>query len=315
MIELLSYFTTPTKRFFILYLVSAGIIALFYLWLQNKKVTLSTARAYWLHPSAVLDYHYFIVAGLIKTYLVVPLIISAKSIVLWVNQACLDTFGIVYLPSVSSETVMVLYTLTLFIVSDFSRYWLHRAMHSIPLLWTFHKVHHSAEALNPATFYRVHPVENFLFGLRYAVVVGGVTGVFIYLFGAKVQLYDILGANALLFTFNFIGGNLRHSHIELSYPAIMEKLFISPRQHQLHHSYHFTRFNYGGYLAIWDTIFDTLKASAEATRSPYGLGEEGNRHYRRLSALLFTPLIEVYKNGKKKKSSELLAKTVRDTSY
>ncbi len=290
---LIDYFTIPSKRFFIVYLLSAGVITLLYLWLRGRKVTMAEAKAYWLHPSALLDYAYFVVGGLIKIYLVVPLVLSAQTVMLWVKNICLMVFGYISLPYVGQMTVTVLYTVVLFVVSDFSRYWLHRAMHAVPFLWAFHKVHHSAEVLNPATFYRVHPVENFLFGLRYAVVVGGVTGIFVYLFGAKVQLVDILGANALLFIFNFIGGNLRHSHIELRYPTLLERFFISPRQHQLHHSYHFTRYNYGGYLAIWDTIFGTLKVTADAKSSAYGLGETENARFRQLSALLIAPFFEV----------------------
>nr|WP_216092588.1 sterol desaturase family protein [Candidatus Marithrix sp. Canyon 246] len=49
---------------------------------------------------------------------------------------------------------MVLFTLSLFIFSDLTRYLLHRLLHSIPILWEFHKVHHSAKVLNPFTFYR-----------------------------------------------------------------------------------------------------------------------------------------------------------------
>lgn len=290
---LIDYFTTPSKRFFVGYLLSAGVIAVWYLWLHGRKVSLAQAKAYWLHPSARLDYNYFVVGGLVKIYLVVPLVVSAQSVMLWTRQLCVDSFG--YLPPAHVErgTVVVLYTVVLFVCSDFSRYWLHRAMHAIPFLWAFHKVHHSAEVLNPATFYRVHPLENLLFGLRYAVVVGGVTGVFIYGFGAKVQLLDILGANAVLFVFNFIGGNLRHSHIELRYPTWLERLFISPRQHQLHHSYYFTRTNYGGYLAIWDTMFGTLKIAKAAEPSPYGLGDKENARFHGLLALFFAPFFEV----------------------
>lgn len=300
---LLDYFTTPSKRFFIGYLLSAAALAVMFLLIHRKRVTWAETKAYWLHPSAQLDYLYFIVVGLIKLYVIVPLIISAKTVILWVNTLCVQWFGRVYLPYVSRETVVISYTLILFFISDLSRYWLHRAMHEIPLLWAFHKVHHSAEVLNPVTFYRVHPLENLLFGLRYALVVGVVTGIFLYLFGAKVQLLDVLGANAVLFVFNLIGGNLRHSHIELKYPTVLEKLFISPRQHQLHHSYYFTRFNYGGYLAVWDTIFGTVKVSASVEDSGgYGLGEKQNRHYRRLFGLLLRPFIEVFKYyGKKKK--------------
>ncbi len=301
---LINYFSNPSKRFYLAYLISAGVIAVLYLWLSGRRVSLAQAKSYWLHRSALLDYSYFVVGGLVKIYLIVPIVISAKTIMLWVNSICLSVFGFVHITSVGQTAVAVLYTVCIFIVSDFSRYWLHRAMHTIPFLWAFHKVHHSAEVLNPVTFYRVHPVENLLFGVRYAVVIGGVTGIFIYLFGAKVQLIDVLGANALLFVFNFIGGNLRHSHIELSYPAVLEKFFISPRQHQLHHTYHFTRYNYGGYLAIWDTIFRTLKTTREATPSPYGLGDKENAKFRHLLDLFLSPFYEVIKKWQPKNHKE-----------
>ncbi len=289
---IISYFSSPSKRFYIGYLISAGVIASLYFWLSGKKMMMSQAKSYWLHPSALLDYAYFVVGGLVKIYLVMPLVVSVRVVILWVNSACLAMFGYVHITSVNRTTVAILYTIIIFVVSDLSRYWLHRLMHSIPSLWVFHKVHHSAEVLNPATFYRIHPVENLLFGLRYAIVIGGVTGIFVYLFGANIRSLDILGANALLFIFNFLGGNLRHSHIELSYPTVLEKIFISPRQHQLHHTYHFTRYNYGGYLAIWDTIFGTLKVTADAKPSPYGLGEKENARFQTLLSLFITPFSE-----------------------
>ena len=106
---------------------------------------------------------------------------------------------------------MLAYTLTLFLSGDFTRYWLHRLMHSVPFLWEFHKVHHSAEVLTPITFYRVHPVENLLFGLRYSLSAGLVTGVFLYFFGAGLALLDVLGVNLFVYIAHVVGDNLRHS--------------------------------------------------------------------------------------------------------
>ena len=42
----------------------------------------------------------------------------------------------------------------------------------MPFLWEFHKVHHSAEVLNPITGFRSHPVDQVLD----AVVMGAMTG-------------------------------------------------------------------------------------------------------------------------------------------
>ena len=77
---------------------------------------------------------------------------------------------------------MLLYTLTLFVAWDLSRYLLHRLLHGVPFLWELHKVHHSAEVLTPLTLYRSHPIESFLYRMRGVLVVSAVTGTFFYFF-------------------------------------------------------------------------------------------------------------------------------------
>ncbi|MDN5089484.1 sterol desaturase family protein, partial [Aliarcobacter butzleri] len=42
------------------------------------------------------------------------------------------------------KQIVLMYTISIFVVSDFTRYWLHRFLHTIPFLWEFHKIHHSA---------------------------------------------------------------------------------------------------------------------------------------------------------------------------
>jgi len=185
--------------------------------------------------------------------------------------------------------VLLMYTIALFTVSDFSRYWLHRFLHTIPFLWEFHKVHHSAKVLTPITFYRVHPVENLLFGFRYSLSIGLVTGVFIYFFGAMIDIYSILGVNILVFAFSLFGSNLRHSHVPFAYPKVFEKIFISPKQHQIHHSTkHFDK-NFGGYLAIWDNVFGTLKFSNDVKVLKFGLRKSQMNDYNSILALLIKP--------------------------
>ena len=69
--------------------------------------------------------------------------------------------------SVMSETaIAIVYSFTLFVVWDFSRFLVHLAMHRLPLLWRFHQVHHSARSVNPLTFHRIHPVESLIYTIR-----------------------------------------------------------------------------------------------------------------------------------------------------
>ena len=125
--------------------------------------------------------------------------------------------------------------------------------------------------MTPITFYRVHPVENILFGFRFSLSAGVVIGLFLFFFGGLLSFMDILGVNIIVFAFNIIGSNLRHSHIKLKYFIWIEKIFISPFQHQIHHSTKFYNYNFGGSLAIWDLWFKTIKYSSEVKYMKFGL--------------------------------------------
>ena len=247
----------------------------------------------WLHPSAKLDYYYFFLSYFINIFLLVPFIVSAKTIAFSTNKFLFLHFDYFDNTIFSYSQIVLLYTITLFLVSDFTRYWLHRFLHTIPILWEFHKVHHSAKVLTPITFYRVHPVENFLFGLRYSLSIGFVTGIFIYFFGAMIDIYTVVGVNVFLFVFSIFGANLRHSHVPFSYFAFVEKWLMSPKQHQIHHSRkHFDK-NYGGFVSIWDRMFGSLQLSNEVKVMKFGLRKNQMPDYTSLKSLIFRPFINI----------------------
>lgn len=281
----LDYFINTHQRVFWLYLLTALLLSAGVALARGDRLGSYFSRRIWWHPSARLDYAYFVVVSLIKVMVIVPLVLSAKDVTLAVALGMQEQFGYFAPLSWRREAIMVLFTVSLFLISDFTRYWLHRAMHEVPLLWRFHRVHHTAEVLNPLTFYRVHPVENFLFGLRYALSAGVVTGVFIYFFGARIGLVEIIGVNAIVFTFALFGANLRHSHVPLRFGTQAERWIVSPFMHQVHHSIEGTRTNYGGALAVWDRWFGTLCIGPV---KPLIFGMEAAAH-RSIAALIFEP--------------------------
>jgi sterol desaturase/sphingolipid hydroxylase (fatty acid hydroxylase superfamily) len=159
-------------------------------------------------------------------------------------------------------------------------------LHKIPFLWEFHKVHHSAKVLTPFTIYRSHPVESLLYAFRMTLTQGLVVGICYYCFGPTLKMYDILGANALVFVFNFFGSNLRHSHIWLSWGDRVERYIISPAQHQIHHSANPKHFdaNFGSALALWDRLFSChIYASAinhqQGEKITYGISANHQGHH------------------------------------
>ena len=289
----LEYIFTPHQRVFWVYILSAFFIAGIYMKFFPATLHEYKSRKIWTHKSALMDYKYFVVVAFIKVAFILPLILSSKDVSLWTTLFLQEQFGYVSALSLSREYVVLLYTVTLFVVGDFTRYLLHRLLHTLPFLWKIHQVHHSAEVLNPLTFYRVHPIENILFGLRYAVIVGLITGVFIYLFGANIGLVEIVGANIFVFAFGVLGSNLRHSHIPLRYGDFFEKVFISPYQHQLHHSVAFTHKNFGGTLAIWDWMFDTLHIEKTEVNIEYGTKEKSS--FNTITEMLFKPFYKEIK--------------------
>ena len=117
--------------------------------------------------------------------------------------------------------------------------------------------------LTPMTVHRTHPVESFINSSRAVLSLGLMSGIFVWLFGHGLQVWDILGVNALGFLLTLLGANLRHSHVPFHFGGA-ERLFISPAQHQLHHSIAHSHPNYGSFLAIWDRFNRSWVAGSEA---------------------------------------------------
>lgn len=285
---------SPSQRVFWPALaISVGLTAVV-AWQQGQPVLRSLfPKRIWLHRSALLDYQLMVAKALIRLVLVAPWMVSALALTIEVittlNQILGPSPGVRW----ASWQISALYTVTLFVAWDLSRYVLHRLMHEVPMLWELHKVHHSARVLTPFTLYRSHPVESVLYALRGVCVTALVTGGFFYVFGERAVAYEFLGVNALGFGFNLLGANLRHSHVWITYGRWVERILISPAQHQLHHSRapeHWGS-NYGSWLAVWDGLGGTLRLAQGRPRLRFGLApRDANHHPYRLSSALLQPL-------------------------
>ena len=152
------FLTNPNKRVYWLYLLSSLFLAIAYYYFFNKNTKVILSPKLWLHPSAKLDYYYFFFFYFINIFLLAPYILSAKSVAFYISKFLNEQFEYFDNDLFSYTQIGFLYTITLFLFFVFSRYWLYRFLHTIPFLWEFHKVHHSAKVLTPVTFYRVHPV-------------------------------------------------------------------------------------------------------------------------------------------------------------
>ena len=245
-----------------------------------------------LHPSSQVDLQLLFVRGLIRVFFIGSLPWTIKFVSIKTVALLYGTVG--EPPPISLGTGLIAaYSIAFFVVSDLSRYMVHRLLHGVSFLWRFHQVHHSAEVLTPFSLYRIHPVEQFLQALRRLVVVGTMAGIFAWLSRGHASVWTLYGVPGIVLGFGVLGANIRHSHVWLPYPAWLERVLISPAQHQQHHglSEAEQRANYGSMLAVWDWCLGSLRLSSAGQPEAFGLQPEHRCHDpRRLRSVLLDPL-------------------------
>ena len=157
----------------------------------------------------------------------------------------------------SNRTIsLVVATLATLVALDFGLFVSHWLHHKIPILWAFHAVHHSAPEMTPLTATRVHPVEYFVSRVIATATTGLLLGVWRAMVQPVLSVQTILGTHAVFFVFQLAFAAVRHSSVPMSFGPL-ERVFVSPRMHQLHHSVdpsHHDR-NFGTVLSVWDALF------------------------------------------------------------
>ncbi|MBB6056093.1 sterol desaturase family protein [Tolumonas osonensis] len=250
-------------------------------------------RKVWLHRSALNDYVYYFIRPLLHLLFIVPVMALLDPQLLKsgdVTQFLSQVWGA--RPRLGENmALMLLYGFGAFLVSDFAHYWLHRAFHC-RWLWEFHKVHHSAVVMVPATASRIHFFEKLSEMVLKGVCLALFGGTFFWLCGGKVSAYTLFGVSYLTFIFNALAANLRHSHIWLSFGPKIEHIINSPAQHQIHHSRdprHFNR-NFGTNLSLWDWMFGTLYVTTpQPEHLEFGVAPQDNERYLKLHNLIVRP--------------------------
>lgn len=135
--------------------------------------------------------------------------------------------------------------LALLFVADFTQYWVHRTFHTVPALWKFHAVHHSAEQMDWLAGSRLHLVD--------IAVTRGLTYVPIYVLGfAEGPLLAYLVVVSAQAT--FIHANVRFDFGRLKW------IVATPQFHHWHHAAEIEAMdkNFAVHLPVIDAIFGTM---------------------------------------------------------
>ncbi|MGH2360806.1 MAG: sterol desaturase family protein [bacterium] len=305
---LISFVLEPVARLFAenaggywLYLFSSLTVALLLFWSRDTGEQVPTLRRFWRyafpralygHPSSRLDLLYTMVNAVVQNAAVVPLLTAAPWVAQVVAAGLRAGLGEPD-PLVFGGFLDQLWlTAGLVLAADLGFYELHVLKHRVPFLWEFHKVHHSATVLTPLTAYRKHPVDQLLDGLCMGAATGVMFGVVGYRYQGVAEPLYVLGNNAIVFLFLFMGTHLRHSHLWLSYGPVLERILVSPAQHQVHHSIapgHVGK-NFGGIFAIWDLLFQTLYVARRKESLVWGLPNQAHQSYNTVWRLYVEPL-------------------------
>jgi sterol desaturase/sphingolipid hydroxylase (fatty acid hydroxylase superfamily) len=135
-----------------------------------------------------------------------------------------------------------------FLLIDLLHYISHRLHHQLPLLWRFHRLHHSEKKLDALTSLLHHPFD---------VISSFVINVIGYL------IFDI----PVIAIFYHSCAVLLHaplSHIKLFLPErfdrVISMIFVTPNFHSAHHSLDFkeSNSNFGIIFSFWDILFGTV---------------------------------------------------------
>lgn len=161
----------------------------------------------------------------------------------WLNNHQIGLFYLIQVP----VWVKLIIGVAMF---DMVSYWFHRTAHKSPLLWRFHRVHHSDTSMDASSFFRGHPIESFLWFGTSNIIAAGIFGLDLVTLG----LYFLVTT-----PFFFL------EHSNLKFPTWLDKtvglIFTTPNIHKVHHEQdqYYTDSNFSDIFILWDRIFGTYK--------------------------------------------------------
>lgn len=295
----------PGSNLFLPYLLAAAAVAfMVYRWQESRSQPPSAGgfwsyllpRSIYLHRSALLDYKFVFVRAIVDSILFGGLALASG---LWIAKPVSAQLNAMFGAVPAAEpTVLaiVVFTIFLTLAVEFGHYLGHYLEHRVPLLWQFHKTHHSCEVLTPISAYRTHPVDELVKMMTLSISTGPVIGVYSYLYPNGISEITVLNVG-IVFFLSYLVANLLHSHIWLSYGWRLNHVFMAPCMHQIHHSSevrHFDR-NFANFFSFWDWIFGTIYVPRGKESFKLGISNNEHLEFNSVWALYAVPFKNAYK--------------------
>lgn len=131
------------------------------------------------------------------------------------------------------------------VLGEVLHYAVHRAMHAVPALWRFHRLHHDGAPLAWTTTWIVHPVDAAMMATTSVIAAAAVGG------GAELALGFVVGRRVWAIVL----------HANLAWPeSPLDALVATPAFHARHHREELAPANFAATLPILDRLFGTYRA-------------------------------------------------------
>jgi sterol desaturase/sphingolipid hydroxylase (fatty acid hydroxylase superfamily) len=166
------------------------------------------------------------------------------------------------------------------VLLDLWMYVWHRANHAIPLLWRFHRMHHSDRRVDVTTATRFHLGEH--------------VGASLLRLGliplAGLDVWQLLAYDTLVLAVT----QFHHADISIGrLDAWLRWVIVTPHMHKVHHSDWApeTNSNYATVFSIWDRLFGSFRIRPDPRTLVYGLNEFAAPRWQTVWGMLQTPFV------------------------
>jgi sterol desaturase/sphingolipid hydroxylase (fatty acid hydroxylase superfamily) len=168
----------------------------------------------------------------------------------------------------------------LLLLDGWTYFW-HRANHTIPFLWRFHRTHHSDRHMDVTTATRFHLGEHVASAaLRLGLI--PLLGIEVW----NLVVYDTLVIAVTQF---------HHADVSVGRcDRWLRWLIVTPDMHKVHHSdrRQETDSNYSAVLSVWDRLFGSFRMRSDPKTLVFGLSEFTAPGWQSWWGMMKTPFVD-----------------------
>ena len=244
----------------------AVLLALLWLWETRRPFLKAGDR--WRHAG-----HNLALALTNALILAFTVSVATAAVAAWTSAR---DYGLLAQISLSAPLQFILALLLL----DAWMYLWHRANHLLPVLWRFHRMHHSDPAMDVTTAARFHLGEH----LGSAAL--------------RIALIPLLGWNlwhlVIYDTLVIALTQFHHANISLGkWDRWLRLVIVTPDMHKMHHSDQRTETdsNFSTVLSVWDRLAGTFTMRRDVSTVVFGLREFTDPGWQKWRGLWKTPFV------------------------